>query len=254
MSYNSDSQKKCGFCGETIPAGAGRCPYCGSLLEVRFDNSYGSQPNQPADPGTGPLSGESYGFNDPNGLNNGQSSDTELKQENGDILGSIQDQGSVRDQGTTQGQGSVQDQGTVQDQGSVQTPAANPQQAPAPAPVQYQPQQGGQGQWQNTDRPAQDYQRPYYQNQNRQQPVQRYEKTPLSNGLKVFLTVLFTVLPGIGQLAGIITAIVFMSSEGDSDRRSFGVALLVASLIMFVLACIGCFVASLASASLPFNY
>jgi hypothetical protein len=72
--------------------------------------------------------------------------------------------------------------------------------------------------------------------------------------LKVFLTVLFTVLPGIGQLAGIITAIVFMSSEGDSDRRSFGVALLVASLIMFVLACIGCFVASLASASLPFNY
>jgi hypothetical protein len=41
---------------------------------------------------------------------------------------------------------------------------------------------------------------------------------------------------------GIIAAIVFMNSEGDKDRKSFGVALLVASLAMFVLACIGCFV------------
>lgn len=67
----------------------------------------------------------------------------------------------------------------------------------------------------------------------------------LSNGLKVFLTILFTVIPGIGQLAGIITAIVFMNADDDADRKSFGVALLVASIVMFLLACIGCFVLTL---------
>ena len=66
-------------------------------------------------------------------------------------------------------------------------------------------------------------------------------KAPLGNGMKVFLTLVFALLPGIGQLAGIITAIAFMSSNDDSDRRSFGSALLVANIIMFVLMCLGCF-------------
>lgn len=71
------------------------------------------------------------------------------------------------------------------------------------------------------------------------------DRKPLSNGLKVFLTILFTVIPGLGQLAGIITAIVFMNADDDADRKSFGVALLVASIIIFVLSCIGCFVFAL---------
>lgn len=74
----------------------------------------------------------------------------------------------------------------------------------------------------------------------------RSSREPLSNGLKVFLTILFTVIPGLGQLAGIITAIVFMNTDDDADRKSFGVALLVASIILFVLSCIGCFVLVLA--------
>lgn len=60
-------------------------------------------------------------------------------------------------------------------------------------------------------------------------------KDSLSNGFKVFLTVISTVIPGFGQLIGIIASIVFMNSEDDSDRRSFGVALLIASSIMFVI-------------------
>jgi len=72
----------------------------------------------------------------------------------------------------------------------------------------------------------------------------------LSNGMKVLLTVIFTIIPGFGQLAGIITAIIFMNSEDDEDKKSFGVAILVASLIMFVLACIGCFIAILAASSM----
>ncbi|NLC67589.1 MAG: hypothetical protein GX754_02140 [Clostridiaceae bacterium] len=72
--------------------------------------------------------------------------------------------------------------------------------------------------------------------------VDRNGIIPLSNKLKVFLTVLSTIIPGFGQLLGIITAIAFMNSEDDPDRHSFGVALLVASLLMFVLVSLLCFV------------
>lgn len=63
-------------------------------------------------------------------------------------------------------------------------------------------------------------------------------QAPLSNALKVFLTAICVLVPGLGQLAGIIIAIVFMNSEENADKRSFGLALLVASLIVFVLACL----------------
>ena len=87
------------------------------------------------------------------------------------------------------------------------------------------------------------------QNDASQNNNKNYSYNPLSNGMKVFLTVLFTIIPGVGQLAGIITAILFMNAEGDSDRKSFGVAILVASLIMFVLSCIGCFITIIAISS-----
>ncbi len=136
MTSDNNVQKKCGFCSESIPVGAVRCPYCGSILEVTFDNNYRI------------------------------------------------------------------------------TPPENP-----------------------TIKVGTDM------------------RSPLSNGMKVFLTVICTIIPGIGQLAGIITAIVFMNSEDDSDRKSFGVALLVASLIMFVFACIGCFILVIAfSSSNQFMY
>ena len=60
-------------------------------------------------------------------------------------------------------------------------------------------------------------------------------KKSLSNRLKVFLTTIFSVIPLLGQAAGIIAAIVFMTSQTDDDRRSFGNALFAASLIMFVI-------------------
>lgn len=82
--------------------------------------------------------------------------------------------------------------------------------------------------------------------------MQSGSKAPMGNGMKVFLTMIFTLLPGIGQLAGIITAIVLMSSNDDSDRRSFGSALLVANIVMFVLSCLGCFILGLIGQSLPY--
>ena len=38
MNYNA--QKKCDFCGESIPVSANRCPYCASILEVTVDNTF----------------------------------------------------------------------------------------------------------------------------------------------------------------------------------------------------------------------
>jgi hypothetical protein len=174
LDYNSE--KKCGFCNESIPRGASRCPYCGSILEVTVDESF---------------------------------TDIGTEQQQQDVAGS--------------------------------EPFTSQSEAPKDNPV------GG-----HEPQARQQVQRPYYPGN--YQPMQSNSgKAPLSNGLKVFLTVLFTILPGIGQLAGIITAIVFMSAEGDNDRKSFGVALLVASLVMFLLTCIGCFTLAMLGQSLS-NY
>ncbi|HOJ80085.1 MAG TPA: hypothetical protein PLG72_04465 [Clostridiales bacterium] len=162
--------KKCGFCGESIPANATRCPYCASILEIPVDDSYA-------------RAGD--GVTDDQGL--------DQEQQNGFSTGSDQQYPADRQPG-------YQDPNTSN--------------------------------------------RPYYA-EHRQSMMQNGGKAPLGNGLKVFLTLLFALLPGIGQLAGIITAIVFMSSSDDSDRRSFGSALLVANLILFILACLGCFVLAL---------
>ena len=57
--------------------------------------------------------------------------------------------------------------------------------------------------------------------------------TPLSNMAKVFIAALCT-LPIIGQLIGIFMG-VFFSTYEDSDRRSFGRALIFLSIFMFVM-------------------
>lgn len=174
MTSDNSVQKKCGFCSESIPAAAVRCPYCGSILEVTFDNNYRITP--PENPTINHME--------------------EAKPEN-------TEQAQVHQNSRIQeGERSYNKGGYV----------------------------------------------PY-------KKVGTDMRSPLSNGMKVFLTVICTLIPGIGQLAGIITAIVFMNSEDDSDRKSFGVALLVASLIMFVFACIGCFILVIAfSSSNQFMY
>jgi hypothetical protein len=53
-------------------------------------------------------------------------------------------------------------------------------------------------------------------------------------------------VPGLGQLAGIIIGILFMNREDDPDRKSFGAALMVASLVFFILSCLSCFIIMLA--------
>jgi len=188
--YNN-MQKKCAFCRENIPAGAGRCPYCGSVLETAADENFKTREDEGSgQPYAGP--GES-GAGEP-----------------------AQDPSAVQDVPGSVAQGQTTPEGTWET---------------------YRPPMGT-GPW--TERGY----------QYRYAPQPGYGRTPLSNGMKVFLTVLFTLLPGIGQLAGIITAIVFMGSEGDSDRKSFGAALLVSNVILFILSCIGCFIFSIAAQSI----
>ena len=57
----------------------------------------------------------------------------------------------------------------------------------------------------------------------------------LSNRKKVFMSIICAVIPGFGQIIGAIAGLAFMNYENDPDRKSFGLALLVASLIMFIL-------------------
>jgi hypothetical protein len=156
----------------------------------------------------------------------------------GNASGSVPADGSIQPQNIGDSQDTVDSQFTGENQNTVNQDITSRQQY-GQAPQQNMGQRPEYGQ-------RQEYgQKPYYP-RNQQPPVYYNNgKPPLSNGLKVFLTMLFTLLPGIGQLAGIITAIVFMSADGDNDRRSFGVALLVASLAMFVLSCLGCFGLSL---------
>lgn len=70
--------------------------------------------------------------------------------------------------------------------------------------------------------------------------VKTSDKKQLSNAIKVFITVIACVIPGFGQLLGIIFAVVFMSDELDSDRRSFGKALMVACLVIFAFFAVCC--------------
>lgn len=72
-----------------------------------------------------------------------------------------------------------------------------------------------------------------------------YEDTkPLSNWIKVTLSVLIPALPGLGALIGIIASIIFMTNE-DEDRKTFGYALLTYSVIFLILLCACCMIFSL---------
>ncbi len=60
----------------------------------------------------------------------------------------------------------------------------------------------------------------------------------LSNWTKVMLTALVVLIPGIGQIVGIIFGLVFIANDRDADRRSYGGALITVSIIAFVISAI----------------
>ena len=204
LTSDNNKQKNCGFCGESIPLRAGRCPYCGSILEVTVDSSYHIDPQE-----------------------NTAVPQNAAAPEKPNITGNP----DITENPVTTGEPGESEKTEMTDHYAK------------PMNPGTQNESGIAG---NNDTGARLY--------NNFRPIperkpENYGKYPLSNGMKVFLTVICTIIPGLGQLAGIIAAIVFMNSDDDSDRKSFGVALLVASLIMFVFACIGCFILVIAISS-----
>jgi hypothetical protein len=77
-------------------------------------------------------------------------------------------------------------------------------------------------------------------------PVIEAQSKSLGNGVKVLLTVLFSVIPVVGQIAGIISALILMSSKDNRDKSSFGLSIFVSSIVMFVISCIVCYLLLLA--------
>lgn len=67
------------------------------------------------------------------------------------------------------------------------------------------------------------------------------EIQPLSNWIKVTLSVLIPTLPGLGSIIGIIASIIFMTKE-DEDRKTLGYALLTYSVIFLILLCTCCMI------------
>lgn len=56
-----------------------------------------------------------------------------------------------------------------------------------------------------------------------------------SNWTKVILSALAVIIPGIGQIIGLIVGLVFVSNDIDADKRSFGAALLTVSVVSFII-------------------
>lgn len=72
----------------------------------------------------------------------------------------------------------------------------------------------------------------------------------IGNPKKVLLAVVCAAVPGLGQIAGAIAGLVYMDSANE-DRRSFGKALFIASIVMFVISGIAAYLTILAVMTVP---
>ena len=215
MAPDNDIRKKCVFCGESIPLRAGRCPYCGSILETRSDDG---------GVGTGTAGRDGAGnVQDPR-------SDDAGGQHNAGAAGGGFNNGNDFNAGGGLNTGGSPNTWGGPDTGGTYNSGG-------------QDIKGGYGYAREKIYGSEPVSRPVYGSE----PAK-----PLSNGMKVFLTAIFALVPAIGQLAGIITAILFMNSEDDGDRKSFGAAILVLSLVMFALSCIAGFIAVITVSSLMY--
>lgn len=227
MSDVGNGRIVCSFCGEEISADSKRCPYCGSVLAI--DNSFKVEE----------VKTDSFGDNvsqvpDINSDIEKKSFDNSINIDNdaNDFLYQEKSYDDRTERGLFDTKPNEQVTGetekTVNSDNIVMNNTQAPQ-APSPVhnvsgnPVRPQSYLGG-----NVPRLGADV------------------KPSISNAMKVFITSICSLIPGIGQLVGVIIAIVFMNTEGDTDKRSFGLALLVNSIIIFVIMCISCCVLMIA--------
>lgn len=225
---NSNGRKVCSFCGEDIASDFKRCPYCGSLLEVKASYSDADKEdmvNMVSNKDKEDNGSDSSSFKFDKSIN-----DTESLTEftgNTDFTEQDVPYGVLEtDQNETVGSDEGLESKTLdlpeRNSFSTSEPVQNPTVRDNSSVLQ---------QSRNIDRDNR-----YKENQQKPQS----QKPSLSNGMKVFLVSMSNLLPGIGQLAGVIFAIVFMNAEEDKDKKSFGVSLLISSIAAFVIVSISC--------------
>lgn len=80
---------------------------------------------------------------------------------------------------------------------------------------------------------------PAKETQVKQRPVKEMPgaRRCLTNGQKVFLTVVTVMFPIIGQIIGILFSIIVLAYVKEPDQQSFASALLAAGIIVFMLSC-----------------
>jgi ABC-type dipeptide/oligopeptide/nickel transport system permease component len=64
----------------------------------------------------------------------------------------------------------------------------------------------------------------------------------MSNWAKVILSALAVIIPGVGQIVGIILGLVFVASDNNADKRSYGAALITVSVVVFILSALFWFI------------
>lgn len=208
METTEQRHKICNFCGEEIPESQRRCPYCGSLLDMGNAVNNSTQQMQ---------------FNYNNQAVQPSAADTQKL--SGEETSRPQN-GQLQYHTVADSTNEIDNEQTISQPQCIQPSADTIPQVRQEQVRQEQIRQNGT----------------YAGSSQQAVPVRK----TMGNGLKVFLTVLFVIIPGIGQLAGVITAILMMNSDTDSDKRSFGTALLVACILVFILASSLSFVISMA--------
>lgn len=225
---NIDSGRKvCSFCGENIASDFKRCPYCGSLLEANNDYYKTNEANteDTLDNRYQNKNDDKAAYTDPYKFDKTIIDTNSVSEFTG--RGGYNDQDIDFEDLETKPDISIPSMGNQVFDNSKQNDYSRdvqPQSQPTVLPPQ----------------PPQTPQTPQHPQQPRPQPQNIIPKPSLSNGMKVFFTSMCNLLPGIGQLIGVIMAIVFMNAEGDADKKSFGVALLISSIVSFVLVSIAC--------------
>ncbi|KNY24802.1 hypothetical protein [Pseudobacteroides cellulosolvens] len=214
---NNNSLRICEHCKEEISYNARRCPYCGSLLGNPVQTGYygqqGTAKQYENDSNTfsqDTVKPDNTDYNDYQNTNNNTNTNTSISTDtniNTDIQRISLDKPDLsKDNGQAYTEHNYQN--NVPDNNEAHPVKTND----------------------TGDSSGYKY---YYSHINE---MDSYDIRPLSNRTKVFLTTFSSFIPWLGQLVGIIAAIVYMNSEEDDDRRSFGRSLLVASLITFVIA------------------
>jgi len=208
-------RKVCSFCGENIASDFKRCPYCGSFLDL--DGNYSTD--------------SSLDFVDT--INNDVDDDSAYKFEK-----TINDSTSVAD--FTRQDVSFDQYDDYNENDFVLKEMLENKETPFGGLNEHAGDNFGQSTgWQKpqVQQAGMQDSKPYnpdvsgrYVNNKNDNDMRK----PLSNGTKVFMVTLSNLLPGIGQLFGVISAIVFINAGEDKDRKSFGAALLISSVIAFV--------------------